>query len=199
MASTKTAGPDGAAFRNDADAVALSLVACVAAGRARGAKAGKALQNSPLPSGVLCPARLLLDSRYIRPIRTRMTTMIRMMPSHRRDNSPSRLNKAMSEQRINGAHETILKPYRPCAAIARRSARSRYQRPSTDHSSIVAAVRLLTATLYPVNIRPLLRFGFAAVDGFLGHVAGIVMILPRLLFARSLLVWILVVGHRILL
>ena len=37
-----------------------------------------------------------------------MTTMIRMMPSHRRDNSPSRLNKATSEQRINGAHETIL-------------------------------------------------------------------------------------------
>ena len=68
-----------------------------------------------------------------------------------------------------------------------------------DRSSIVAAVRLLTATLYPVNIRPLLRFGFAVVDGFLGHVAGIVMILPRLLFARSLLVWILVVGHRILL
>ena len=64
MASTKTAGPDGAAFRNDADAVALSLVACVAAGRARGAKAGKALQKSPLPSGVLCPAFAPRQSLY---------------------------------------------------------------------------------------------------------------------------------------
>ena len=45
MAATKTAGQDGAAFRNDADAVALSLVACVAAGRARGAIAGEAPRN----------------------------------------------------------------------------------------------------------------------------------------------------------
>jgi hypothetical protein len=68
----------------------------------------------------------------------------------------------------------------------------------TDPSSIVAAVRLLTATLYPVNICSLLGFRFASVDGFLGHVAGIVMILPRLLFARLLLVWVLIVGHDIL-
>jgi hypothetical protein len=66
----------------------------------------------------------------------------------------------------------------------------------TDPSSIVAAVRSLTATLYPVNICSLLGFRFASVDGFLGHVAGIVMILPRLLFARLLLVWLLIVGHR---
>jgi len=32
---------------------------------------------------------------------------------------------------------------------------------------------LLTATLYPVNICSLLRFRFASVDGFLGHVAGV--------------------------
>ena len=67
---------------------------------------------------------------------------------------------------------------------------------STDHASIVAAVRLLTATLYPVNICSLLGFRFASVDGFFGHVAGIVMILPRLLFARLFLVWVLIVGHR---
>ena len=62
-------------------------------------------------------------------------------------------------------------------------------------SSIVSAVRLLTATLYPVNIRPLLRLRFAAVRSFSGHVAGVVMILARLLFARLLLIWILIVGH----
>ena len=68
-----------------------------------------------------------------------------------------------------------------------------------EDSSIVSAVRLLTATLYPVNIRPLLGLRFAAIHGFSGHVAGVVMILARLLFARLLLVWILVVGHPILL
>jgi hypothetical protein len=65
-----------------------------------------------------------------------------------------------------------------------------------ENSSIVSAVRLLTATLYPVNIRPLLRLRFAAIRSFSGHVAGVVMILARLLFARLLLVRILLVGHR---
>ena len=60
---------------------------------------------------------------------------------------------------------------------------------------IVSAVRLLTATFYPVNIRPLLRLRFAAIRSFSGHVAGVVMILARLLFARLLLIWILIAGH----
>jgi hypothetical protein len=68
--------------------------------------------------------------------------------------------------------------------------------PDNRPSSIVAAVTSLTATLDPVNICSLLGFRFASVDGFFGHVAGIVMILPRLLFARLLLVWVLIVGHR---
>ena len=76
----------------------------------------------------------------------------------------------------------------------------RSQRPHTccgafEDSSIVSAVRLLTATLYPVNIRPLLKLRFAAIRSFSGHVAGVVMILARLLFARLLLIWILIVGH----
>ena len=65
-------------FRNAADAVALSLMACVAAGRARGKQLGSAPEIAP-STGALCHVRLLLDSRYIRPIRTRMTTMMRMM------------------------------------------------------------------------------------------------------------------------
>jgi hypothetical protein len=45
----------------------------------------------------------------------------------------------------------------------------------------------------------LLRLIFAGADGLSGHVAWIVMELSRLLFARLLLVWILVVGHGMLL
>jgi hypothetical protein len=66
-------------------------------------------------------------------------------------------------------------------------------------SSIIAALIMLITAAYPVSIRSLLRLWFAAIHGFSGHVARVVMIPPRLLFARLLLVWILVVGHVILL
>jgi hypothetical protein len=54
---------------------------------------------------------------------------------------------------------------------------------------------LIASAVYLVGVGLLLRLIFAAADGLSGHVARIVMELPRLLFARLLLVWILVVGH----
>ena len=45
----------------------------------------------------------------------------------------------------------------------------------------------------------LLRLVFVGADGLSGHVAWIVMECSRLLFARLLLGWILVVGHGMLL
>jgi len=60
-------------------------------------------------------------------------------------------------------------------------------------------ILLIVATLFPVSVGRLLGLIFADTDRFAGHVARIVMERPRLLFARLLLVRILVVGHGMLL
>ena len=59
--------------------MALSLLACVAAGRPRVAKSRKALLKQQERERLALPE--LVGSRYIRPIKTRIITMIRMMPS----------------------------------------------------------------------------------------------------------------------
>ena len=57
---------------------------------------------------------------------------------------------------------------------------------------------LLMTAVYRISVG-LFRLIFIGADGFSGHVAWVVMELSRLLFARLLLVWILVAGQGMLL
>jgi hypothetical protein len=53
--------------------------------------------------------------------------------------------------------------------------------------------------VWPISVGLLLGLVFAGADDLSGHVAWIVMKRSRLFFARLLLIWILVVGHEMLL
>jgi hypothetical protein len=66
-------------------------------------------------------------------------------------------------------------------------------------SASARANSALFILLIVASVGRLLGLIFADTDRFAGHVARVVMELPRLLFARLLLVRILVVGHGMLL
>jgi hypothetical protein len=68
--------------------------------------------------------------------------------------------------------------------------------PASARANSALFILLIVTTLFPVSVG---LFGLIFADRFAGHVARVVMELPRLLFARLLLVRILVVAHRMLL
>jgi hypothetical protein len=58
-----------------------------------------------------------------------------------------------------------------------------------------AFLLLLARALGPINVVHLFGFGFVSFDVFALLIARIVVVFPRLLFARLLLVRILIAGH----
>jgi hypothetical protein len=68
--------------------------------------------------------------------------------------------------------------------------------PASARANSARFILLIVTTFFPVSVGRL--FGLIFADRFAGHVAWVVMERPRLLFARLLLVRILVVGHGIL-